>query len=77
MSEMFCNPDTCPNCQYIGEGDSYCDAIGEIVLEDWLPTEHFMGAGCPYPQRKSGGSRRGRRRTRAMKKGGKRNGQKG
>lgn len=48
---MYCNPDVCPNCQYIGEGDSYCDAIGEIVLEDWLPTEDFMGPGCPYLKR--------------------------
>ncbi len=45
---MYCNPDTCPNCQYIGEGDSYCDVIGEVVLSDWVPTEHFMGPGCPY-----------------------------
>lgn len=45
---MYCNPDICPNCQYIGEGDSWCDETGEIVLEDWEPTEHFMGPGCPY-----------------------------
>ena len=31
---VFCNPDECPFCQYIGEGDSYCDEIGEIVLTD-------------------------------------------
>lgn len=46
--KIYCNPDICPNCQYIGEGDSYCDATGEIVLEDWEPTEEFMGEGCPY-----------------------------
>lgn len=45
---MFCNPDECPFCQYIGEGDSYCDEIGEIVLTEWEPTKHFMGEGCPY-----------------------------
>lgn len=60
MSEMFCNPDKCPNCQYIGEGDSYCDTIGEIVLENWMPTEHFMGAGCPY--QKKGKKRRRRKK---------------
>lgn len=53
---MGCNPDACPNCQYIGEGDSYCDVIGEIVLSDWSPTEHFMGDGCPYI--KKGGKKR-------------------
>lgn len=45
---MFCNADICPNCQYIGEGDSICDETQEIVLADLEPTEHFMGAGCPY-----------------------------
>lgn len=45
---MICNPDLCPYCQYIGEGDSWCDKIGEIVLDDWGPTEDFMGPGCPY-----------------------------
>lgn len=48
MPDVFCNPDVCPCCQYIGEGDSWCDETGEIVLEDWTPTEHFMGPGCPY-----------------------------
>ena len=51
---MFCNPDECPCCQYIGEGDSYCDEIGEIVLSDWEPTEHFMGEGCPYVSLRGG-----------------------
>lgn len=51
---MYCNPDVCPNCQYIGEGDSWCDKTGEIVLEDWVPTENYMGPGCPYAQRKKG-----------------------
>lgn len=49
---MYCNPDVCPHCQYIGEGDSYCDEIGEIVLSDWEPTESFMGPGCPYLKKK-------------------------
>lgn len=49
---MYCNPDVCPNCQYIGEGDSWCDMTGEIVLEDWMPTENYMGRGCPYARRK-------------------------
>lgn len=45
---MYCNPDKCPHCQYIGEGDSWCDELHEIVLSDWEPTEHYMGPGCPY-----------------------------
>lgn len=41
--QRVCNPDTCPNCMYVGEGDSWCDKIGEIVLSDWEPTEYYMG----------------------------------
>lgn len=32
--QRVCNPDACPNCMYVGEGDSWCDKIGEIVLSD-------------------------------------------
>ena len=53
MLEMYCSPDVCPNCQYIGEGDSLCDVTGEIVLADWEPTEDFMGDGCPYRKRRT------------------------
>ena len=62
---MRCDPDVCPNCLYIGEGDSLCDVLQEIVLEDWMPTEHYMGPGCPYrwrPNRK----RRRRRESEAQ-----------
>lgn len=59
MSEMFCNPDKCPNCQYIGEGDSLCEITMEIVLSDWTPTEDAMGPGCPYRE-----NRKRRRRNR-------------
>ena len=37
--QRACNPDACPNCMYVGEGDSWCDKIGKIVLSDWEPTE--------------------------------------
>jgi len=47
---MYCNPDVCPYCQYVGDGDSWCEMTGEIVLEDWQPTEDFMGPGCPYEE---------------------------
>ena len=56
---MRCDPDVCPNCLYIGEGDSLCDVLQEIVLEDWTPTEHYMEPGCPYRWRPN---RRRRRR---------------
>lgn len=59
---MRCDPDSCPHCIYIGEGDSLCDVLQEIILEDWTPTEHFMGAGCPY--RRQMEKRRRRRRKR-------------
>ena len=45
---MHCDPDICPHCEYIGDGDCYCDEIMEIVLSDWEPTEHYMGEGCPF-----------------------------
>ena len=48
MNEIFCNPDVCPFCEYIGEGDSFCAEIGEIVLSEWEPTWNYMGEGCPY-----------------------------
>lgn len=48
QTPMTCNPDRCPNCQYIGEGDSYCDVIDRIVLADWEPTKYFMTGACPY-----------------------------
>lgn len=47
MTEIFCSPDICPNCQYIGEGDSICDATMNMVLDDWIPTDNFM-EDCPY-----------------------------
>jgi ribosomal protein S27AE len=27
-----CNPDTCPNCMYIGEGDSWCDKLVKLFF---------------------------------------------
>ena len=43
---IYCNPDVCDHCMYIGEGDSWCDVTQEIVLENWVPTDAFMGKGC-------------------------------
>lgn len=65
---MYCNPDVCPNCQYIGEGDSLCDVLMEIVLDDWAPTEHFMGPGCPYMKLSASRKRRKTRRRRRNRK---------
>ena len=62
---MYCNPDVCPNCMYIGEGDSFCDVIQEIVLADWSPTEHYMGPGCPY--RLPAGKKKRHRKPEALK----------
>lgn len=52
-NRIYCNPDICPHCQYIGEGDSICDITFDVVLEDWTPTEEYMAEGCPFrkPQR--------------------------
>lgn len=49
---MICNPDVCPHCQYIGDGDSMCEITMEIVLSDWVPTEDAMGPGCPYREKR-------------------------
>ena len=29
----YCNPDTCSECLYIGEGDSICEISHELVLD--------------------------------------------
>ena len=31
----YCNPDTCSECLYIGEGDSICGISHELVLDNW------------------------------------------
>jgi len=46
--EVFCDPNMCDRCEYIGEGDSMCDILEVFVLEDWQPTADYMGEGCPY-----------------------------
>lgn len=58
--KMKCNPDICPNCIYIGDGDSMCGMTNEIVLSGWEPTEEYMGEGCPFRKRPA--------RTRCRKK---------
>ena len=45
--KIICNPDTCDNCIYIGEGDSVCEATQNIVLSDWKPTDDYL-KGCPF-----------------------------
>lgn len=36
----------CKNCNYIGEGDSICDADPtRMVLSDWSPTGDFLWCG--------------------------------
>jgi len=47
-SKIYCDPGLCDNCIYIGEGDSICDLIQEIVLDDWMPTTEYMGEHCPH-----------------------------
>lgn len=33
----ICN--NCEHCQYLGEGDHWCDEEDEIVLDEWEPTD--------------------------------------
>lgn len=61
MPDIFCNPDICPNCQYIGEGDSICDETMNVVLADWEPTDDFM-RDCPLMKKQK--KRKSKRRRR-------------
>ena len=37
----YCNPDTCSECLYIGEGDSICEISHELVLDNWQSVPHI------------------------------------
>ena len=50
--KIYCNPDICDNCIYIGEGDSMCDVTHKIMLSEWVPTDDFMGDGCIHAAKK-------------------------
>lgn len=40
---------SCENCQYVGEGDYYCDNIQEVVITDHVEfTEHHFGCKGKY-----------------------------
>ena len=38
----ICNPGVCDNCQYICEGDFWCDLTDVIVISGWEPTDDYM-----------------------------------
>ena len=38
----YCNPDTCSECLYIGEGDSICEISHELVLDNWQSVRHTI-----------------------------------
>ena len=38
----YCNPDTCSECLYIGEGDSICEISHELVLDNWQSVPHTL-----------------------------------
>lgn len=40
----YCNPDTCSECLYIGEGDSICEISHELVLDNWQSVPHTTTA---------------------------------
>ncbi len=42
-----CNPDTCSECLYIGEGDSICEISHELVLDNWQSVPHTIPQECP------------------------------
>lgn len=45
----ICN--NCEHCQYLGEGDHWCDETDEIVLDAWEPTDKFMCCGGKHFKR--------------------------
>ena len=44
----YCNPDTCSECLYIGEGDSICEISHELVLDNWQSVTHAIPQECPF-----------------------------
>ena len=44
----YCNPDTCSECLYIGEGDSICEISHELVLDNWQSVPHTIPLECPF-----------------------------
>ena len=46
----YCNPDTCSECLYIGEGDSSCGISHELVRDNWQSIPHTIPQECPFRQ---------------------------
>lgn len=44
----YCNPDTCSECLYIGEGDSICEISHELVLDNWQSVPRTIPQECPF-----------------------------
>ena len=44
----YCNPDTCSECLYIGEGDRICEISHELVLDNWQSVPHTIPQECPF-----------------------------
>lgn len=44
----YCNPDTCSECLYIGEGYSICEISHELVLDNWQSVPHTIPQECPF-----------------------------
>ena len=40
--ERYCDPEACPHCMYVGEGDFYCENYQTFVVGEWEPTDDFM-----------------------------------
>lgn len=47
-----CDPELCHYCSYIGQGCFFCDCLMEIVVDEWEPTEDYMGEGCPHRRKR-------------------------
>ena len=50
----YCNPDTCSECLYIGEGDSICEISHELVLDNWQSVPHTFPRSVRFAGRLSG-----------------------
>lgn len=44
--ESPCCTDLCEHCQYVEEGDFYCEVVQDMTIEDWIPKI------CPCPNKR-------------------------
>lgn len=56
-NKVFCHPDGCLECQYVGDGDCICLVTNKPVIVDWTHTIYAMGEGCLHAHNGQGEDR--------------------